>query len=57
MLKQEEETDVPEDRLDTITTRQTIENGSDKTKVLTNNPKSFQLEIKIKGERIEADKN
>ena len=54
MLKQEEETDGPEDYLETTTTKQKMRNGS---KVLTNNPNSFQLESKIKGERLEAVKN
>ena len=57
MLKQEEETDVPEDLFDTTSTRQKLENGSDKTKVLRNNPNSFQLDTKIKGERLEAVNN
>ena len=31
-----------------------MEFGSDKTKVLTNNPNGFQREIKIKGQMLEA---
>ena len=31
--------------------------GPDKTKVMTNNPNSFQREIKIKGQRLEEVEN
>ena len=34
-----------------------MEIGPDKTKVMTNNPNSFQREIKIKGQRLEEVEN
>ena len=34
-----------------------MEIGPDKTKVMTNNPNSFQIEIKIKGQRLEEVEN
>ena len=49
----EEEAGVLVDRLDTTTTRYKKEIGSDKTKVMTNNPNGFQREIKLKGQRLE----
>ena len=52
----EEEADVLVDRLDTATTRYKMEIGPVKTKVMTNNPNSFQREIKIKGQRLEEVK-
>ena len=48
-----EEAGVLVDRLDRTTTRYKMEIGPDKTKVMTNNPNSFQREIKIKGQRLE----
>ena len=48
-----EEAGVLIDRLDRTTTRYKKEIGPDKTKVMTNNPKGFQREIKIKGQRLE----
>ena len=47
--EEEEEAGVLVDRLDTTTTRYKMENGPDKTKVMTNNQNGFQREIKIKG--------
>ena len=44
-------------RLDRTTTKYKIEIGPDKTKVMTNNPNSFQREIKIKGQRLEEVEN
>ena len=41
------------DRLDRTTTRYKMEISPDKTKVMTNNPNSFQREINIKGQRLE----
>ena len=49
----EEEAGVLVDCLDTTTTRYKMEIGPDKTKVMTKNPKGFQREIKIKGQRLE----
>ena len=54
---EEEEADVLLDRLDRTTTRYKMEIGSDKTKVMTNNPSGFQREIKIKSQRLEEEKN
>ena len=34
-----------------------MEIGPNKTKVMTNNPNSFQREIKIKGQRLEEVEN
>ena len=51
--EEEEEAGVLVDSLDTTTTMYKMEIGPDKTKVLTNNPNSFQREIKIKGQRLE----
>ena len=34
-----------------------MEIGPDKTKVMTNNPNSFQRKIKIKGQRLEEVEN
>ena len=45
------------DRLDRTITRYKMEIGPDKTKVMTNNPKGFQREIKIKGQRLEEVEN
>ena len=53
----EQESGVMIDRLDITTTKYKIQVGSDKTKVMTNNPNSFQREIKIKGQRLEEVKN
>ena len=44
----EEEAGVLVDRLDTTISRYKTENGPVKTKVMTNNPKGFQRQIKIK---------
>ena len=44
--EEEEEAGVLVDRLDTTTIRY-MEIGPDKTKVMTNNPNGFQIEIKI----------
>ena len=54
---EEEAADVMVDRLDATTKRYKMEIGSDKTKVVTNNPNGFQREIKIKGQRLEAVEN
>ena len=51
--EEEEEAGVLIERLDRTTTRYKLEIGPDKTKVMTNNPKDFQREIKIKGQRLE----
>ena len=51
--EEEEEAGVLIDRLDRTTTRYKMENGPDKTKVMTNNPNGFQREIMIKGQRLE----
>ena len=45
---EEEEAGILIDRLDRTTTRYKMEIGSDKTKVMTNNPNGFQTEIKVK---------
>ena len=55
--EEEEEAGVLVEHLDTTTTRYKMENGPDKTKVMTNNPNCFQREIKIKGQRLEAVEN
>ena len=55
--EEEEEAGVLLDRLDTTATKYKMEIGPDKTKVMTNNPKGFHREIKIKGQRLEAVKN
>ena len=34
-----------------------MEIGPEKTKVMTNNPNGFQIEIKIKGQRLEEVEN
>ena len=54
--EKEEEAGVLIDRLDT-TTSYKMEIGTDKTKVMTNNPNGFQREIKIKGQRLEEVEN
>ena len=55
--EEDEEAGVLVDRLDTTTTRYKMEIGPDKTNMMTNNPNSFQREIKIKGQRLEAVEN
>ena len=50
--EEEEEASVLVDRLDKTSTRYKMEIGSDKTKVMINNPNGFQREIKIKRQRI-----
>ena len=55
--EEDEEAGVLVDRLDTTTTRYKMEIGPDKTNVMTNNPNSFQREIKIKGQRLKAVEN
>ena len=55
--EEEEEASVLIDRFDRTTTRYKMEIGSDKTKVMTNNPNAFQREIKIKGQRLEEVEN
>ena len=55
--EEEEEAGVLIDQLDRTTTRYKMEIGSDKTKVMTNNPNGFQREIKIKGQRLEEVEN
>ena len=45
--EEEEEAGVLVDGLDRTTTRNKMEIGPDKTKVITNNPNGFQREIKI----------
>ena len=52
-----EEAGVLIDRLDRTTTRNKMEIGPDKTKVMTNNRNGFQREIKIKGQRLEEVEN
>ena len=52
---EDEEAGILIDCLDTITTRYKMEFGPEKTKVMTNNPTSFQKEIKIKGQRLEEE--
>ena len=52
--KAKEEADIVVDRLDRTTTRYQMETGSDKTKVMTNNPNGSHIEIKIKVQRFEA---
>ena len=54
---EEEEAGVLVDRLDTTTTRNKMDIGPDKTKVMTNNSNDFQREIKIKGQRLEEVEN
>ena len=49
-----EEADIVVDRLDRTTKRYQMENCSDKTKVMTNNPNGSHIEIKIKVQRLEA---
>ena len=56
-VEEEEEADVLADRLNTTTTRYKMEISPDKTKMMTNNPKGFQREIKIKCQRLEAVEN
>ena len=55
--EEEVEAGVLVDRLDTTTTRYKMEIGPDKTKVMTNNQNDFQIEIKIKGQRLEEVAN
>ena len=55
--EEEEEAGILIDRLDRTTTRDIMEIGPDKTKVMTNNPNGFQREIKIKGQRLEEVEN
>ena len=55
--EEEEEAGILVDRLDATTTRYKMEIGSDKTKVMTNNPNGFQREIKKKGLRLEEMDN
>ena len=55
--EEEEEAGVLVVHLDTATTRYTMEIGPGKMKVMTNNPNSFQREIKIKGQRLEEVEN
>ena len=55
--EEEEEAGVLIDGLDRTTTRNKMENGPDKTKVMTNNPNGFQRGIKIKGQRLEDVEN
>ena len=45
------------DRHDRTTARYRMEVGPDKTKVMTNNSNGFQIEIKIKGQRLEEVEN
>ena len=55
--EEEDEASVLIDRLDRTTIRYKMEIGSDKTKVMTNNPNGFQREIKINGQRLEEVEN
>ena len=55
--EEEEGAGVLINRLDRPITRYKMEIGPDKTKVMTNNPNSFQREIKIKGQRLEEGEN
>ena len=55
--EEEEEAGVLTDRLDRTITRYKMENGPNKTKVITNNPTGFQREIKIKGQRLKEVEN
>ena len=52
---EDEEAGVLVDRLDATATRYRMEIGTDKTKVMTNNPDGFQRAIKIKGQRPEEE--
>ena len=51
---EEEDADGLVDLLDTTTTWCKMVTGPDRTKVMTDNPNSFQREIKIKSQRREA---
>ena len=55
--EEEEEAGVLVNRLDTTTTRYKMEIGTDKTKVVANNPNGFQREINVKGQRLEEVEN
>ena len=55
--EEEEGAGVLINRLDRPITRYKMEIGPDKTKVMTNNPNSFQREIKIKGQMLEEVEN
>ena len=55
--EEEEEAGVQVDRLDTTTTGYKMEIGPDKTKLMTNHPSGFQIEIKIKDQRLEEVEN
>ena len=54
---EEKEAGLLVDRPDTTISRNKMEIGPDKTKVITKNPNGFQREIKIKGQRLEAVEN
>ena len=51
--EEEEETGALVDRLDTATAGYKIEIRPDKIKVMTNNPNSLQIELKINDQRLE----
>ena len=53
----EEQAGILVDSLGTTTTWYKMEIGPDKTKVMPNNPNSFQREIKIKVQRLEEVEN
>ena len=55
--EEEEEADVMINRLDTTIPRYSMAICSDKTEVMTNSPDSFQSEIKIKSQGLEAVEN
>ena len=57
IAKEEEETDALVDHLDTTTTKYKMEIGQDKTKVMTNNPNGFHMEIDINDQRLDAVEN
>ena len=55
--EEEEKAGVLVDRLDRTSTRYKMEIGPVKTNVMTNNPNDFQIEIKIKDQRLEEVEN
>ena len=57
VVNAEEEAVVLVDRFDTTDIRHKLEIGTDKTKLMINNPNGFQRAIKIKGQRLEEVEN
>ena len=55
--EEEEETEDIVTSMDTTCTRYKMEIGPNKTKIMINNPNGFQREIKLKGQRLEEQKN